>query len=158
MRDCALVAMLALASCATAPQVHQFQKSWTMPCSFDKAWSATVELFAERGWPIATLEKDSGLIVSDWVSLGPQDRYTDCGSPGLAIPLRREARFNVFIRPGETGPSLTINTTFRELRSFDQQTFYRDCTSTGALESELEAQILAKAQQGVSAESPSATP
>lgn len=75
-----------------------------------------------------------------------QGGYADCGSPGIAIIQRREAKFNVFIRGGEAGPSLTVNTSFRELRLFDRQTFYQDCTSTGALEAELCSQIVERAK------------
>ena len=133
-----------LTGCATAPKVHEFQKTWTVPSTYDKAWSATVQLFAENGWPITTIEKDSGIIVSDWVSLGTQSGHADCGSAGLAIVQRREAKFNVFIQESDSGPVLTVNTNFRELRSFDNQSFYADCTSTGSLEAHLHSQILAR--------------
>jgi len=133
-----------LTACATAPKVHEFQKTWAVPSTYDQAWSATVQLFAENGWPIATLEKDSGIIVSDWVNLSTQGGHADCGSAGLAIVQRREAKFNVFIRDGASGPVLTVNTNFRELRSFDNRSFYADCTSTGSLEAQLHSQILAR--------------
>lgn len=139
-----LVMTVLLTTCVTAPKVHEFQKTWTVPSTYDQAWSATVQLFAENGWPIATLEKDSGIIVSDWVNLGTQGGHADCGSPGLAIVQRREAKFNVFIQDNESGPILTVNTNFRELRSFDNRSFYTDCTSTGSLESNLHSQILAR--------------
>ena len=136
-----VLAVLVL-GCATPPQSHIFKKTWTVPGTFEETWSATVQLFAEKGWPIATLEKASGIIVSDWVSIGTQSPYADCGTPGIATIQRREAKFNVFIRKGDSGPSLTVNANFRELRVFDSQSFYQDCTSTGALESELHALIL----------------
>ena len=140
----ALAMTVFLTSCATAPSLHDYQKTWTMPCSFDRAWSATIELFADRGWPIATLEKDSGIIVSDWVNIGTQSGYADCGKPGIAIVQRREAKFNVFVRDKVSGTSLTVNTNFRELRSYNNQTFYQDCTSMGVLEANVHRQILAK--------------
>ncbi len=139
-----LALTLLLTACATPPQIHEFQKTWTVPSDYDQTWSATVQLFAENGWPIATLEKDSGIIVSDWVNLGTQGGHADCGSPGLAIVQGRESKFNVFIQDDESGPILTINTNFREKRSFDNQSFYSACTSTGSLESSLHSQIMAR--------------
>jgi len=117
-----------------------------MPCNFDQAWSATVQLFAENGWPIATLERDSGIIVSDWVDIGTGGEYSDCGSAPLAIVVGREAKFNVFIRDAASGPSMTVNASFRELRSFNEQTAYSDCTSLGVLEAKLHSDILDRAK------------
>jgi len=117
-----------------------------MPCNFDQAWSATVQLFAENGWPIATLERDSGIIVSDWVDIGTEGDYTDCGSAPLAIVLGREAKFNVFIRDAGSGPSLTVNASFHELRSFNERTIYSECTSLEVLEAKLHGEILDRAK------------
>jgi hypothetical protein len=142
----ALVLTVLLPACVTAPTVHEFQKTWTMPGSFDQTWTATVQLFAENGWPIATLARDSGIIVSDWVDIGTEGNFTDCGSAPLAVALQREAKFNVFIRDAATGPTLTVNANFRELRSFNQQTVYADCTSMGVLEAQLHDQILERAR------------
>lgn len=128
----------------TLPKAHDFQKSWTIPSTFDQTWSATVELFAERGWHIDTLEKDSGIIGTDWLTIGRQSVFADCGTPGLLYPLRREVKFNVFVLGVATGHSLTVNARFRELRMFNSQRTYHNCTSTGQLETEIYEQILAK--------------
>lgn len=130
-----------LVGCATPPKVYEFDKSWVVESEFDEIWSATVELFAERNWPISTLEKDSGIIVTDWVSVGMEGEYADCGQPGLAVVRRREVKFNVFIRKGDQ-IALTVNTSFRELRRFDYQSFYSECNSTGALEAEVHQLVL----------------
>jgi hypothetical protein len=132
-----------LSACATEPKAHEFQKTWTVPTTYDQAWSAAVQLFAENEWPIATLEKESGIIVSDWINIGLKSGHADCGSPGLAGVDRREAKFNVFLKDYESGTALTVNTNLRELRIFDHRSVYRDCTSTGSLESNLHSQLLA---------------
>lgn len=129
-----LVGFLLLAGCVTAPKVHQFEKTWTLECDFNEAWAATVQLFAEKNWPIANLEKASGLISSDWVSVNLGDGMADCGSAGLAIAHQAQGKFNVFLRDTSSGPSVTVNTSFRQLRSFDNTQWYQDCTSTGVLE------------------------
>jgi len=133
---------LVLASCATPPQIHHFDKSWDMPSSFDKTWTATVEVFAEKGWPIANIEKDSGLIASEWVRLNANDGFADCGSPGLAISESREVKFSVFVKDGTSSPRLTVNTQFREHRRLDTSRFIQDCTSYGTLEARIRRQIL----------------
>ena len=139
-----LVLALCFASCATPPQIHEFQKTWTVPSSFDKTWSATVQLFAEHGWPIDTLEKDSGIIVSDWIQLNGSESaaFVDSGNAGLAYVRSREAKFNVFIQNEGANPSLTVNTNFREQWTFDQQVWYQECTSLGVLEARLHEEIV----------------
>lgn len=128
-----------LASCASAPQVHEFQKTWTMTSDFDRTWAATVEVFAEHGWSIATLEKASGIIVSEWLHLNAADaaEFYDRGNSGLATTRTREAKFNVFVRQNGADVTLTVNASFREQRSFDQSVWYQECTSLGALEARL---------------------
>lgn len=143
-----LVLTLCLVSCATAPQVHEFQKTWTVQSSYDKTWSATVQLFAEHGWPISTLEKDSGIIVSDWVRLNAAEaaEFADSGNSGLAYVRSREAKFNVFIQDAGSSPSLTVNTSFREQRSFDTQVWYQECTSLGVLEAKVYGEIVSRVE------------
>lgn len=137
-----------LTSCATPPGIYKFNRSWSMPTTFDATWDATIEIFAENNWPITTLEKDSGLIVSDWVRDERSSGCADCGKPGLQSVLLRQVRFNVFVRDDPSGPSLTVNTAFREQRRFgDQLPYFVDCNSTGRLEKALHDSITQRASQ-----------
>ena len=138
----AVVCFGIVAGCATAPGVHQFESTWALPHDFDEVWAATIEVFAENRWPIANLEKDSGIIVSDWVSVGREADYADCGQPGLAAVRGRQARFNVFVRQRGEGLTLSVNTDFQEQRSWDRRTWFQDCASTGLLEADVYSMIL----------------
>ena len=55
-----------LAGCVTeqAPP-PRIEKDRVFEAPFDKAWSATVAVFAEHNYPIKAIEKDSGLISSE---------------------------------------------------------------------------------------------
>jgi len=128
---CAAVAALASAS---APKSHTFEKSMRTDGTFDQTWSAVIEVFADRNWAIQNMEKDSGLITTDWMSLGSDSSFADCGGSGIASVAKREIRFNVLVREEESGARITVNATFRELRTFDNQVAYVDCTSTGNVE------------------------
>ena len=93
---------------------------------------------------IDTLEKDSGIIVSDWIQLNGSESaaFVDSGNAGLAYVRSREAKFNVFIQNEGANPSLTVNTNFREQWTFDQQVWYQECTSLGVLEARLHEEIV----------------
>lgn len=134
MRLAALVAVpVLLVSCA-GPKIYQFENSWETQATFDDAWSATVQVFAERQWSIQTLEKDSGIIVSEWLGIERDKSYCDCGSSGLSVVRGREVKFNVFINNDGDPPRITINAKFREHRMFDYQTYTVACNSKGAVE------------------------
>jgi hypothetical protein len=136
IRVAALVMMgLALAASATAPKVHDIDKKLRLRASFDQTWTALIEVFADRSWAIATLEKDSGIITTDWMGLDEDSPFADCGSAGIASVMRREIRFNVFVRDAEVDTHVTVNATFREERRFDNKDWFVDCTSTGRVES-----------------------
>ncbi|MDE2737468.1 MAG: hypothetical protein OXI72_23960 [Gemmatimonadota bacterium] len=108
------------AGCASPPQQYDFKKDFLLPdVDQDAAWSAIVGLFAEKNWTITTMEKDSGIIVSDWLGLTDKDgkQFADCGTTKWFVAAKgRTAKFNLFLHKPEQGLQLVINTNFRELR------------------------------------------
>jgi hypothetical protein len=140
---------VALVASATAPKVHDVDKKLGFRADFDQTWTAVIEVFAERNWAIANMEKDSGLVTTDWMTLDRESPFADCGGAGISGVQRREVRFNVFVRDADDGTVVTVNTTFRELRAWDNKEWYVDCTSTGRVESlihDLLADVLASQQ------------
>lgn len=129
-----LAAALALVASASGPKRHKFENSSVTAASYDATWSAVIEVFASHNWPIQNMEKDSGLITTDWMSLDGYEHGADCGSAPLASKNGRGVRFNVLVREADGGARVTVNTTMREARSFDGNHFMVDCQSTGALE------------------------
>jgi hypothetical protein len=63
-------------------------------------------------------------------------RFADCGNPGLAVPLQNAASFNVFVRPLDSElTQLTVNSQYKQLRQFGgYPPVVVDCNSTGLLE------------------------
>lgn len=136
-----LVSVVVLAASASAPRRHAFEKSLTTPAGYDATWAAVVDVFGENNWAIANLEKDSGIITTDWMRLDGEGGQADCGDSGLAIEHGREVRFNVLVRGDDETAEVTVNTTLREYRSFDGRSFYADCTSTGVIEGRIHAMV-----------------
>ena len=136
--------LILLVGCAIPPQQHEFKKTFLLSgTDKDAAWSAIVGLFAERDWTITTIEKDSGIIASDWRSLSSAqgEEFADCGAPdGFYVLARgRSVKFNLFLRQSGQDLQLVINTNFRERRrnTSSSSDFYSDCYSRGTLEAYL---------------------
>jgi hypothetical protein len=136
MRLSAISTLLAfaMAGCATAPQTHQFQNTVTTSLPYDAAWSNIMDFFSSRNIQIKTIEKDSGIIYAESTTV--DQRFADCGNPGLAVPLQNTASFNVFVRPLDSElTQLTVNSQHKQLRQFGgYPPVVVDCNSTGSLE------------------------
>ena len=132
-KSCPIWFALVLAACATAPVARQFDRTATFPgADFDAVWNAVIDLFGEEGWAIDNMEKDSGLITTDWMTA--DESYLACGSSGLAGEYGHMGRFNVVAREQGGGVSLTVNTSWRVTRRLLDVNAVRECLSTGVLE------------------------
>jgi|ERR1700748_584578 len=139
MRISLLFAVLGATACATAPQAHDVKKYGTIHASADATWAAVIALFGEKGWPIETIDKGSGLISTKW--LQGRAELADCGTAPLATVVATRGRFNLIVRPAPDGTRITINTTFRQVRSFADQSSVIECTSTGIVEAGIQRDI-----------------
>lgn len=134
--------LLLVGACDSPPKAHDFKNTWEMSQAFDHVWEAVIEVFAEHNWTILNMEKDSGLIASDWHSLPPKQEYADCGVT-WGWTYGEEVRFNVFVRHKGAHVTLQVNARFRQNRG---QHGYAECTSTGKLEAEVHDMVVAKLQ------------
>ncbi len=139
------LALATLVACATAPKPHTFNNAARVSASYDAVWAATINAFASNNWPIQTMEKDSGLIVSDWMK-APRDAFLDCGGSGLAIPQRQMIRFNVMVEGGPQATTVTVNVTGKEIRELDDDTFSVDCYSNGKAEQRIHTLVSQRAR------------
>jgi len=132
----------------TPPIPQDIENSKTFSSSFDKVWTATVQTFAELNLDIATIEKDSGIIVSNYFLISNEERYIhkakneycDCGTAELLTEHYRKVKFNVFLKE-LAGESIEVrvnavfeNRTSRPTGGLDS---VNSCVSTGKFESEI---------------------
>lgn len=139
--------------CATAPAPRQIVKAFTIEASFDDVWVAVIDTFAEMNLPIANMEKDSGLITTDW-EIYPRGKagnvYCDCGGLGLNMEIERKGRFNVFVRRlTENSCELKINCIYNRtiqpvMAKGSTGITSRNCVSTGKLEAEMFEIVMSK--------------
>lgn len=145
---------------ATAPGRHSVRKAKTIQAGYDPTWAAVVDVFAERDWTITNMEKDSGLITTDWMGVTADTPYADCGGSGIASVRATQVRFNVLVREQDDRATVRVNTSFRQLRSFDGREILVDCTSRGGLEREIHLEVARRATraQRRTPEHPAAAP
>ena len=137
------------ASCASAPPPRMIVNSFTINGDYDSVWSAVIETFAELQIPIDNMEKDSGLITTDWIDFTGQtnEGYCDCGKLGINIEQSRTGKFNAFLKKiAEDSCEMTVNCMFEQMFSFGEDTYKRKCVSTGNLEREIYDRVTAKLQ------------
>lgn len=136
---------LSLAACATAPMPHEVQRSETINADAETTWTALISLFGERGWPIATIDKGSGLIATDWLKM--PDGYADCGSAPLAHIVGTKGRFNIIARAVDDGTRITVNAKFQQVRTLGDHAGIVDCTSTGSVEAQIQGWVEERARR-----------
>ena len=135
-----LLLCFGLICCASAPAPKQIVSSFSIDKPYDATWSALIEVFAELQLPIQNMEKDSGLILTDWIDFTGQDNtgYCDCGGLGINIEVNRLGKFNVFVKKtGDNSCDIKVNTQYQQTYKFGDDLYKRNCVSTGKLEAEI---------------------
>ena len=138
-----MAAGMLCASCAAPPVATEFDDAATFARSFDDVWTAVMEVFADNMWAIDNLEKDSGLITTDWLSIGGDwSKYADCGKDFASTQsLTTDAvRFNVFVK--QVGPDVVVrvNCLFTQASSI-WWSGKVECLSKGYLEAKILAEV-----------------
>lgn len=137
---CAITALsFILAGCATPPKQVSFKNSETYNLSKDQAWERLLSFFTSNHVQIKTIEKDSGVIYAERSAIDAS--MADCGEAPLMAEIGRTGTLNVFVRPKDGQTEVTVNSEFKVIRMFDNQTFTVACFSTGVLETAILASI-----------------
>ena len=128
----------ALCSCYAAPKPETFEKSRISSRSFDDVWRAAIAVVTEEEWPIQVIEKESGIITTDFVIMGGNvHEDIDCGKSmyGTEIRLiadRVRCKLSIHItRVGES-TQLRLNT---HIEAYYEG--WQNCNSTGAIEAQI---------------------
>lgn len=141
-----------LAGCAgpslKTPSAYSTPPPTTYDASFDQVWESAVDWFAVNNIPIKNIEKDSGIIGSEY-SLGSDYSQIDCGrmDTGNMFLLNDQkfvANINVLVRESDDGvlvkPNVFGHGTFQLFDAWNgrPKTIEANrCVSTGNLERSL---------------------
>jgi hypothetical protein len=147
MRAAPLVSIVAFVGACTlqpasiAPVIPQ---PVPVAASFGRTWDAVIDYFAERSVPIKTLERASGLIVSDAmrVTRGEGDGYADCGKDAFGMELGpNTASYNVRVQGDSASAPVRVTAIFVNVGGV-----YANCASRGLYERDLMASIKTRAE------------
>jgi hypothetical protein len=133
-RTTVLVGSLSLAACGPyPPKTYPTPEPVPIRASFDDTWNAVIDHFAVTLIPIATIEKASGLIVTEPFNFGRtiSPDVADCGTDWIGAPAQATlVRHNVRVRGDSTGSQIRVTALFVGGGAFR-------CTSKGRYEHDL---------------------
>ena len=143
------VMLSASTACASAPVARNFEDlADYRGASFTEVWDLVIDVFGYRNWAIDSLERDSGVIATEWVR-EDNDSYRDCGSPGFrATHSDYMGRFNVVVRETDDGVSIRVTTSWQTTRNTASSIGIVECLSTGILERELHQEVRGRLRSG----------
>lgn len=110
-RKCCFLSLLAL-GCATLPPAPSARADTQVNAPFGRTWEAVVDYFARASIPIKTIDRASGIIAAEAVSLpGDSGRFGVCKNQ-----LRRfdpeGASFNALVRGDSTQAVVRVTATW----------------------------------------------
>ncbi|HET9041010.1 MAG TPA: hypothetical protein VFN40_12610 [Gemmatimonadales bacterium] len=115
-----------------------------MAAGAGETWDAVVDLFAARNIPIRTIERASGLVAAEELSLGGEgSEWADCGRLNGSPLYPNRAIYNVLVRGDSAGSSVKATVRWVYLNS-DRRAV--ECSTTHAWEEAFEAEVRSRAE------------
>jgi hypothetical protein len=112
--------------------------------SVGRTWDAVIDLFADRNIPIATMERVSGFIATQTLSVGREGtEWADCGSFKSTPIVPDHVVYNVRVL-GDSSQS-TVRVTTRWTQGSKSE-LPSDCPSKGVWETDFEKAVKARAE------------
>jgi len=143
MKRFTVLLTVAICACGSPPRVHEFDRSITIAASYEEVWEAVIEMFASRNTPIATLERESGIITTEVMSTTADQGFADCGGSGLNTFRNMTGRYNLFVREAVDGIAVQMNTNWNtQVWLGNNYNGSRECTSTGRFETAFLSQLV----------------
>jgi len=140
----AVVALLAACSTYKYPAPPSPRDATIVNASMGRTWDAVIDLFAARNIPIRTIDRVSGIITTEQLTVGPEGReYGDCGKNGRIRYRPNRASYNVLVRGDSTGSRVKVTVRWIFLTSkFD--TF--ECSTQHVWEQAFESDVKSAAE------------
>jgi len=132
---------------------EDFAKSRTYSAGLDETWGAVIAVLTEFEFPFDLVERESGLVTTEWVTVGPYSTNTGWGKTlevtlnsliscnvkdSNDIPADTRCKLNVLVQSGDGGTSVTTNSKFQGWKKPVMKTpYWEPCNSTGELETRI---------------------
>ncbi len=158
-----MVCVFVLGGCGGRhPRNYPVPESRRLEADLGSAWESVSRILTDRGYRIRESDRAEGVVETDWLTVNAdysanvfltqnEDRYSDCGKPGLGRSYRgKQARLVLNLSAaGAHHTELLVRAAFRTERQsiFASSPTALECRSRGRLEEELliEAQVRALA-------------
>ena len=148
MRPLWAVPWLLLAGCTsrTPPATPAPRVATQVGASMRHTWDAVIDVLAARNIPIRTVDRASGLVVTDALSIGQGEGrdWADCGQVNQFNILPDNATYNVLVR-GDSSAS-TVKATVRWTHWSKETISHEECSTTHVWEREFEAEVKHRAE------------
>ena len=153
-------AMLGLVACAhpNPPAPPAPVPTMAVNASFGRTWDAAIDVFAAQNVPIQTLDRSSGLIVAQPLSIAMSDQsistaWADCGDNGQHVRfVPSMAYYNVLVRGDST--HATVHVTAKWVSVGGGRTV--SCSTKGVFEINFETLVKQKAEAHATSTGPTA--
>ena len=135
-----MMVCVCLAGCVTLPpSAHRFKGARTFDASYEEVWSAAIGLFSENGWESERMEKNAGIIVSEWIK--DEADGGDYGQRGMSASIEEgseQVALNIrVIRESDTATRVRVHCFFRVRWSEGKNKMWGNGTSRGVWEARI---------------------
>lgn len=138
MKNLPIIIIMFLVSCTRLPAPETFNKAMGFPNSYDETWTAIIDVISDSEWPIEAMEKQSGLISTDFALTGVSAGYHSCRSGGQITVDQTRIKLNVFVKQlSEKKINVRINAHVEGFINTMAGKTWENCNSSGQLEREL---------------------
>lgn len=142
------LAFLLAASCAQPTTTPPPIAALDVAASFDRTWSATIDVLAAMGLPVASSDKASGLISTGMVVISGSEgaRTSKCGG-FMSSRWATRGEYTILIRPTSAGSSARATARFTSTGGAESDAQpAMPCQSNGAWERGIQLRIKAAAE------------
>ena len=134
-----------------APPPPPAREPKAVEASRNRTWDAVIERFAEDRIPIRTMERASGFLVTEPMtvpaSMNEEADWADCGTaPFTGRLYPTEASYSIVVRGDSARSTVRATVRWTTPRGAEDYTSDRECATTGNWEAALEEAIAARAE------------
>ncbi len=149
-----ILAIVLLSGCIKykPPEPPSPRGATPVSASMGRTWDAVIDRFAAENIPIRTIERVSGLIVTDQLSIGSDSRtWADCGKYDKIHLWPNFATYNLLVRGDST--SSTVKATVRWIYLSGKGASL-ECSTSHVWEKGFESDVKSRAESGTARAAP----
>ena len=146
---CLISALILLSGCVTAPVRPTIKDTEIFQADFDRVWKSTIATIADMALPVESIEKESGLVTTKFVSFSFRELHRIAQTPSIGLGVWSTGRYTLsifMVSISETATKVKIKA---HVEAFERNVTksWHVCYSKGILESQIFDSIWADVQK-----------